>query len=248
MLYKASLNLSRADVMRAPAGMVRRFGLNPDVGNAFEVIWNGGGDYNFTVSGTPKLSSSSAADTAAGTGLRTVEVFGLVSGVETREVATLDGQTQVPLVSAFTSIYLCRGLTAGSGKTNAGDIYCNTGAVVAGVPSDATKTHFKMPLGSSQTHVCVYRVPAGYTGYVLDWWVAQAESTNAFEAQLCTHNAANSIIVAHVDAVGLEARLEDEFHVPVRVAAGEDVFIRAKTLGAGGPAMSAHFEMALVPA
>jgi hypothetical protein len=245
MFYRAGMNLHRRDVLSIADGFVRRFGLNPAVGSSYETIWNGGGDYNFDVVGTPKISSSSAADAAAGTGVRTMRIFGLVSGVEEYEDVTLNGQTQVALTKAFTSIYLGRALTAGSGKTNAGDIYCNTGAVVAGVPSDATKTHFKMPIGTSQTHVCVYRIPAGRVGYILDWWVAQGESNDAYEAQLCTFDSVGNVIVAHSDTVGIEERIADSFDVPIRVEAGNDIFIRAKSLGAGTAAMSAHFELAL---
>lgn len=241
----ARRTLGLSDVLSAPAGWASRFGLNPAVGASYEAVWDYGGDYNFVVAAGPKVSSSDANDTAAGTGARTVRVFGLVAGVETSEDVTLNGQTQVALTKVFTSVYSCEVLTAGSGGTNAGDIYCSTGAVTAGVPNTATTVHFKMLAGASMSYNCAFRVPAGFTAYVLAWWASQAEVASGFEAQLCTRDPATGVTKAHSDQVGIEQKVGDEFRVPIEVPAGEDIFVRAKTLGVGTPAMSARIEIAL---
>ena len=53
-----------------------KFGYNNDVGNTKETIWEQGGLYSYPPSATiMTISSSSANDTAAGTGARTVEVL-----------------------------------------------------------------------------------------------------------------------------------------------------------------------------
>ena len=57
---------------------VHKFGYNPSIGTSDETIWSEGGLYAYPASATVMtVSSSSTDDTAAGTGARTVEVFGL---------------------------------------------------------------------------------------------------------------------------------------------------------------------------
>jgi hypothetical protein len=56
---------------------VFKFGYNAVVGATKETIWEQGGLYAYPASDTVMtISSSSTDDTAAGTGARTVEVFG----------------------------------------------------------------------------------------------------------------------------------------------------------------------------
>ncbi len=55
-----------------------KFGFNPDVDEILETIWAEGGLYSYLSAATVlKVSSSSTNDTSAGTGARTVELFGL---------------------------------------------------------------------------------------------------------------------------------------------------------------------------
>jgi hypothetical protein len=57
---------------------VHKFGYNPTIGVTDETIWSQGGVYVYpTTASTMYISSSSTADTAAGTGARTVTVSGL---------------------------------------------------------------------------------------------------------------------------------------------------------------------------
>ena len=82
------------DIPAAPRGGYRALGYNPAVGATAEGVWGGGGAMNLTMgSGAVKVSSSSANDTSAGTGARTVRVFGIVAGVATSEDAILNGDT-----------------------------------------------------------------------------------------------------------------------------------------------------------
>lgn len=246
MYPTSSQNLHRRDVLGDAMGFVGLSGVNPAVGTSYETIWEAGGDYNFTISGTSKVSSSSAADASAGTGARTVRVFGIASGSETYEDATLNGQTQVSLTTVFTSIWRVEVLTAGSGGTNAGDVYITTGAVTAGVPNTANLVHAKILAGNGATAMTVFRAPAGRGVYVLGWSVS-AESATSFtglEAQVCERTSGSVIRV--LDTVVLSAGPAEPrcLEVPLRVPAGHDVFIRAKAVGAA-TIVSARLELAL---
>jgi hypothetical protein len=111
-----------------------------------------------------KVSSSSADDTANGTGARTVYVEGLdANHEEISEIVTLNGQTAVLTAQSFLHINNAYVATAGSGLSAAGDIYFGTGVVTAGVPAtvyDLIKFDYNQRITGS------YTVPAGFTAYL----------------------------------------------------------------------------------
>lgn len=141
------------------------FGYNPDVDQTRVTVWPHTGIIPITE--TPfqlKVSSSSANDTAAGTGARTVYVAGLDENHnEISEIVTLNGQTAVLTTQSFIHINDAYVATAGSGLSAAGDIYFGDGVVTAGVPAtvyDLIKFDYNSRLTAN------YTIPAGYTGYV----------------------------------------------------------------------------------
>lgn len=148
--------------------MVLRAGLNQDIDTgADESLWDQGGLYvDPAAASVMKVSSSSTNDAAAGTGARTVLVQGLDANyVEIQEVVALNGQTAVNTVNSYLRVFGVTGLTAGSGGTNAGDLYMGTGTVTAGVPANVFS---KAPGGFGQSQGAHWTVPAGYTAYLVD--------------------------------------------------------------------------------
>jgi hypothetical protein len=111
-----------------------------------------------------KVSSSSANDTASGTGARTVYVAGLdANHNEISEIVTLNGQTAVLTTQFFLHINEAYVATAGSSLSAEGDIYFGDGTVTAGVPAtvyDIIKYDYNQRITGS------YTIPAGYTGYL----------------------------------------------------------------------------------
>lgn len=142
-----------------------KFGFNPDVDDALETVWAQGGLYSYLSAATVlKVSSSSTNDTSAGTGARTVELFGLDANYdEISETVTLSGQTAVNTTQSFLRIYRMVVRSAGSGGTNAGVIYAGTGTVTSGVPANKYAT---IAIGDGQTLMALWTVPRGYTAYV----------------------------------------------------------------------------------
>ena len=140
---------------------VEKFGRNPDVDVGSEDLWAGGGTWvGPTQARIHDIVSGSAADAAAGTGARTIRVFGLDANYALQqEDVTFNGTTNVPTVNSYTMIYRMTVLTAGSGGTNAG-------AITATAQTDATVTA-QIIIGAGQTQLGVYQIPAGYTGYIL---------------------------------------------------------------------------------
>jgi hypothetical protein len=141
------------------------FGYNPDVDTTRVTVWPYTGIIPLpAVALQMKVSSSSANDTAAGTGARTVYVAGLdANHNEIEEIVTLNGQTAALTTQSFLHINNAYVATAGSGLSAAGDIYFGDGVVTAGVPAtvyDTIKFDYNQRITGS------YTIPAGYTAYL----------------------------------------------------------------------------------
>jgi len=154
-----------------------KFGFNPDIDDSLETVWAQGGLYSHPSSAsTMTVSSSSTADTSAGTGARTVEIFGLDADYnEVSETITLNGQTAVTTTNTYLRMNRAIVRSAGSGEQNAGVIYVGTGTVTAGVPANKYAT---IAVGDNQTVMCVWTVPAGYTAYLTQTDVTVATTQN----------------------------------------------------------------------
>jgi len=157
--------------------IIFKFGYNAAVGITQETIWEQGGLYSYPASATVMtVSSSSANDTAAGTGARTVEVSGLDADYnEINEVVTLNGQTAVNTTKSYLRIN--RGIvrSAGSDGANAGVIYAGTGTVTSGVPANIYLTINGE--GDNQTLMGLWTVPAGYTAFLTKMALSTGTST-----------------------------------------------------------------------
>lgn len=143
---------------------VNKFGRNSDVDAGAEDLWAQGGLYvEATAASVVNFVSSSANDTAAGTGARTISVTGLnASNVEVTETLTLNGTTNVPTVNSYNFISRVIVLTAGSGGANAGTI---TGTATGG----GTPLLISVAIGINQSQLGVYKVPAGKSAYISSW-------------------------------------------------------------------------------
>lgn len=154
-----------------------KFGFNPDVDDALETVWAQGGLYSYIETATVlKVSSSSTNDTSAGTGARTVTLFGLDANyAEVSETVTLNGQTAVNTTKTYIRINRMVVNTAGSGGQNAGVIYAGDGTVTSGVPAEKYAT---IAAGDNQTLMALWTVPADYTAYLLQKDVTAATAQN----------------------------------------------------------------------
>ena len=157
---------------------IYKFGNNAAVANSLETIWQQGGLYSYLSAATVlKVSSSSTNDTSAGTGARTVELFGLDGDYnEISEVVTLNGQTAVNSTQSYLRINRMIVRSAGSGGANAGVIYAGTGTVTTGVPANIYATINGD--GTNQTLMALWTVPAGYTAYLMQYDVSNGTTSN----------------------------------------------------------------------
>ncbi len=144
------------------------FGYNPDIniGTTPEDVWFNGGIYTGFPTNTPEtvdVLSSSANDTAAGTGARTVRIFGLKTNTSEEyesEDIILNGTTPVTSVDVWYRVNKIVVLTAGSSEENEGNITVRQTTTTANVFAVA-------PVGANNSLLCVYTVPYNKTGALL---------------------------------------------------------------------------------
>lgn len=107
------------------------------------------------------LSSASVNDTAAGTGARTVRVYGVGAGfVYQQEDIALNGTTAVTSTFTWLGVNQIVVTSAGSLGNNQGAVYAGFGGVTAGVPASILCA---IAINENKSQGCVYTVPAGFT-------------------------------------------------------------------------------------
>jgi hypothetical protein len=204
-----------------------KFGFNADVDDSLETVWAQGGLYSYLASASVlKVSSSSTADTSAGTGARTVELSGLDTNYdEISETVTLNGQTAVNTTNEFLRINRMVVRSAGSGGQNAGVIYAGTGTVTTGVPANKYAT---IAIGDNQTVMALWTVPRGYTAYLLQTDITVATTQNN---KYCTVH-----LVARPDGevfqikdkfVKAESSVHQAYTIPLKFEEKTDIEVRA---------------------
>ena len=237
------LQVSRGQIQGHTAIIV--FGYNPDVDTAEESVWPDGGTVPHpTVASVLKVSSSSANDTSAGTGARTVYIEGLNGDYAVvGETVTLNGQTAVNTVNSYLYVNAFYVVTVGSGGANAGDINAGTGVVTAGVPAvlyDIIATGYN---SRTTGHYCV---PAGYTAYMVQglFSAGQASGTTAVTGFLKQHGPDGILRVGAVSTVNNSAAdylFETPYMIPEKNCVG------ATAIGsAANNAVSSYFNIILI--
>jgi hypothetical protein len=144
-------------------GLITKFGFNSDVdtGTVPEDIWGGSSIYvPPTTARIHNFASTSASDTSAGVGARTIFIRGINgSYAKTSETITLNGTSNVATVNSYLHIHLAQVQTVGSTGVNVGQIS-------ATAVTDATVTIYVLAGRGQSTH-SVYLVPDGYKGYIM---------------------------------------------------------------------------------
>lgn len=246
----ANLLLEIAKGNIAGHSIVDVFGRNPDIGTATdpEDVWGGGGDYTGFPTGsaeTMEIASSSANDTSAGTGARTVRVSGLIDGsgaaVADQDV-TLNGTSQVSL-GAGTYIRASKivVLTAGSGGENAGTLTLRHTTTTANIFA-------VMPVSANHTHIAVYTVPLATTLYLFALSMDMARASGAAgSASVSLRIRPNGgVFQSELTPEITNSKSFNESNFPHVIEALSDVKIRVDSVSDNATIVSAHFDGILV--
>jgi len=221
------------------------FGFNADVDTTQVSVWPLQSLITFPASALQMtVSSTSANDTAAGTGARTVIVQGLDANYnEVTEIVTLNGQTAVTMTVSLLRVNYAYVATAGSSNSAEGDIYIGTGTVTTGVPATVYDI---IKLDYNNTTTGSYTIPAGYTGYVSQGLFSSGQEVGSTEIQgrLLTRGVNNIRMTAAITTLN-NGVANYVFEYPLAVP--EKTTIEATAIGtANNNAVSSMFVIILV--
>lgn len=224
---------------------IQIFGYNPDVDTTEEAVWPDGGTVpRPTVASVLKVSSTSASDTSAGTGARTVFIGGVDGNYNViGETITLNGQTEVNTTKSYLYVNEFYVLTVGTGGHNIGTINAGTGTVTAGVP--AVLYDLIAPTYNNRTtaHYCV---PVGYTAYMVEGIITTGQasgnsSVTGFLKQYGTDGILRVGAVATLNNGSVQYDFDPAYRIP------EKNCVEATAIGAAANnAVSAFFNLILV--
>jgi len=227
--------------------IIHVFGHNPDVDDDEEAtVWPVPG----ALLGHPasptimKISSSSANDTAAGTGARTIRILGINgTGGYAEEIVTLNGQTAVNTVNTYDAIETMTVLTAGSGGVNAGTIYAGTGTVTSGVPA---VPYSAIGVGDNTSLVGHWTCPTGYTGYLVKGKLTTGTTAGSqyILGKLKLRNTNGLIYTAAITTLA-QATAWYDFDYPIKITAGQCVTATATGRGNNND-VSSYFQIVLI--
>lgn len=219
-----------------------KFWENPDVWTAFETIWDQGWLYATISTATKvKVSSSSINDTSAGTGARTIKIYGLDSNYnEISEEISLNWQTGVESFNTYIRVYRAEVLTAWSLWTAEGDIYVWTWTITLGIPVAIYAT---IKIWNNQTLMGVYTIPAGYTWY-LRLGKSSAPEGKSADVKFFVKNLGWVYRVVHSLSL-FQNNYDYNFLIPVPIPEKSDLEVRAKS-SASGTKVTIAFDVILI--
>jgi hypothetical protein len=234
------LQVSRGQIAGHKTALVS--GVSSSVGTSFSTVWSQNNIYSYPSSATVLgISSSSANDTAAGTGARTVSIYGLDGNYnEINETVTLNGQTAVNTVNSYLRVFHLAVLTAGSGGAASGTIYAGTGTVTSGVPANIYGTY---TTGTGAT-ACIWTVPAGYTAFLNTYSSGYGSTTaNAYgSVSVCVRPYGSVFDTILQGRTSNGTALVVSYPYPLAIPEKSDIEIRALSSTAGA-SITAEFQI-----
>ena len=157
-MYIQGTNVAYVNEMSNLFAHVNKFGRNPDIDTTTDPqdVWDGptGVWVPPTAASIHDIASDSASDAAAGSGARTIRIYGLTDWdtAEVFEDITLNGTSNVATTKSYVIIHRMKVLTTGASGPNAGNI-------TATARSGATVTA-QISAGVGQTLMAIYGVPS----------------------------------------------------------------------------------------
>jgi hypothetical protein len=209
---------------------------------SMSTVWNNGGLYTYPASATQMtVSSTNAADTAAGAGARVVFVNGLDADYNpSSEYISMNGQTAVTTTKSYLRI---NGLNVVNGAPNVGDIHIGVGTVTAGVPAT---TYGEILAGNANSLQAIYTVPANYDAYFHAGYISTGttSSNKYIKGKLMVRP------FGGVLGVTLETTLNNginsfQFEYPITFFSKSDIEARAIS-SSGGDDVAVIFQLVLV--
>ncbi len=194
-----------------------KFGQNSDVdtGTDPEDIWRTGGTFTpFPDDSTCEIVSASGDDASAGTGARTVTIYGVDSSfTRVSETVTLNGATEVTLTNSYRVVHRAVVATAGSGLTNAGNLTIQTAT------NDVVM--LTMSAGEGQSETTIFAIASDETAFIYCWGVSNITAAADIKAKLYVFNVAGNVWnlkdTMHSRVTGETAPHRDRTSYPLKI-------------------------------
>lgn len=153
------------------ASIARVFAYNPTVTDTESLVWTSGGPYTGWLTSAAAVrvrAGGNANDTAAGTGARTLTVYGLNEtwALASESITLAGASASAATTTTFIRVHRVTVDTVGTytgGNTGAITIETTGGTLVAAIEA-----------GRSRTTLGLYTIPAGMTGWIFDVRVASS--------------------------------------------------------------------------
>lgn len=235
-------NIAKGNVENTTS--VFKFGTNPSLGTAEEVIWDGGGNYIFlNAAERLNISSASVLDTNGSSGAWNLLVFGLDNNFDQiQELVYLNGTTAVQTTQEFRRTYRAIVLNSGSptaiGDSNLGDVEI--------VSADTATLQAKILQNNGQTLMAVYTIPRGHTGYAtgLSFNAGQGKEVR-FKAKFRNGNTITSAFSVKYGLTIFESTVLPTLKTPLRVPEMTDIVITGTLTSAPNVVVDASFGLIL---
>lgn len=237
-----------AQGLREGFTLVQKFGRNIDVdsGSVPEDVWEGGGTYTgfpLTDTETVDVFSSSANDTAAGSGARTVLIEGLdASGAVQTEVITLNGTTAV--TSSNTYFRVNRVQVETSGNSNQA---FNAGTITVRHTTTTANVFAVVPVGTNRSQIGCYTIPVGKTGYLkrLDVEVSRAITANV-KGAIWVRRTGESPQLQRIFSLSQDDSFQKDPYGGLKYESLTDIAVRITASSANNVEVTTNFDVVLV--
>lgn len=224
---------------------VNKFGTNTSIAQTYEDIWIQGGLFvPLAAATTIEVASSSANDTAAGSGARHVIIEGLdAAGREIAEEVILAGQTPVLTTEVFSFVNRMYIHTVGTTGWNEGIIYAADDAVAwaGGVPQTVSLIAGTIAAEAGQTQQAIYKVPSNKTAFLSSGYIT-ADSSKIITYKMFILNDSRRIGFEGTVSSGSFQKL---FHPYFLIPSGHMITVRA-IVDVTSAQVSAGFDIVLV--
>ena len=234
------------------------FGFNDIVNTTWVDIHPTSGDINWQQSADiVSISSSDAADTSAGLGVRSVEIHGLsATGEDQDEVVVLNGTTEVDTTLSYIRVNKMHSETCGTyGGSHQGDVTARvdssgakTGDILARMTGEEGAVDTAVVYGSGEAGNGYWSVPLGKVMYITRLEVIPDVSGNK-TVDIALYERENILDVSAPFAprrvlwqeLNSTSTIEKEFKSHVKIKSLTDVWFRAKASGAAAVEVSLDF-------
>lgn len=249
-----SLAIAKGEVIGHSA--LNKFGnaSDFDTTDGYITVWDGAEDgtawelMKYVYSTTNDIDSISSSD-IADSGDITIIGLDINYNLVTQTI-NLNGRTRVALTTPLIRVFRAYN---SNGVNLVGHIiiYVNT-ALTNGVPTDKTKIRAIIDPESQQTLMCVYTIPAGYTGYLKRGYASTsgASKSSQYIIRYSIREFGKVFRVQNINSISdvASSALILDYDIPQKILEKTDleVTVKATEVGATGCSISAGFDLVLV--